>query len=99
MTAKNVVFFTILLPCNTLKGLGHEIEFIYLDKNEQLVLVVNKYLFWFFNFQNASLMRCHHCHFPRGLDENLLENKHLFEKSNECICSLSCFLLVHCVNS
>jgi hypothetical protein len=40
------------------KGLLHEIEFKYLDK--RTVLVVNKYLFWFFNFQNASLMRCRH---------------------------------------
>ncbi len=25
---------------------------------------VNRNLHWFFNFQNASLMRCCHCHFP-----------------------------------
>jgi hypothetical protein len=29
MAAKNVVFFTILASCCTLKGLDHEIEFIY----------------------------------------------------------------------
>ncbi len=32
------------------------------------------------NFQNFSQMRCHHCHFPRGLGGNILEEKHLLER-------------------
>ncbi len=27
----------------------------------------------FLNLQNAPLMRCRHCHFPRGLGENIWE--------------------------
>ncbi len=30
-------------------------------------------------FLNAPLMRCRHRHFPRGLGENIWENKHLLE--------------------
>jgi hypothetical protein len=40
-----------------LMGLGHAIEFKYLDRNKT-VIVVNKLLSCFLNFQNASLMRC-----------------------------------------
>jgi hypothetical protein len=29
------------------------------------VLVGNKSLSWFSHFQNAPLMRCRHCHFPK----------------------------------
>jgi hypothetical protein len=38
-----------------------------------LVTGINKNLYWFFNFQNAPLMRCRHCHFPWGLGENIWE--------------------------
>jgi hypothetical protein len=52
-----------------LKGLGREKDLIFGQK-----LTVNKYLFWFLNLQDAPLMRCRHCHFPRGLGENISEN-------------------------
>jgi len=44
------------------------------------VLVVNKFLSWFVNFQTVPLIRCCHCHIQCGLGENILEDQHLLEK-------------------
>jgi hypothetical protein len=61
----------------------------------------NKYLSWFFNFQNAPLMRCRHCHFPHGLGENIplgeVKNLFLFLRSSlfpiGSLCKLTKFLI------
>ncbi len=52
-------FKIISLDVTTLKGQGHKIS-----SSKQV-----QYLSWFLNFQNAPLMRCRHCHLPRGLGE------------------------------
>ncbi len=72
-------FMYVLFPkILTVKGQGHDIQFKYLDKNEQFLQQIS-YLSWFLNFQNAPLMRCNHCHFPCGLGENIVENLNLLE--------------------
>ncbi len=47
-----------------LKGLGHEIEIKFFDKNEWLVLGLTKNLYRFFNFQDGSLISYFIYHFP-----------------------------------
>jgi hypothetical protein len=32
----------------------------------------------FLNFQNAPLLRCHHFHFPRSDNKNILKNKNFW---------------------
>ncbi len=67
-TAVNKIF-------HNLKGLRNEIEFKYLHKINSLV--INKNFSWFFKFLNAPLMRCRHCHFPRGQGETYREKLNL----------------------
>ncbi len=50
-----------------MKGRNNQIEFNYLEKITIVLIGPNKHLCRFLNFQNAPLMRCRHCHFPRGL--------------------------------
>jgi hypothetical protein len=54
-----------------LQGLGHEIEFKYLDRSKEVPS-------WFLNFQSAPLIRCSHCHISRGLGET-------YGKINICV--------------
>jgi hypothetical protein len=42
----------------------------------------------FFEFSNAPLMSCRHCHFPSGKFENELEKLHLLEGYLLNLCSL-----------
>jgi hypothetical protein len=64
-----IVWYQVLL----IKGTGSR-ERIQISGQKFTVLVTNKSFSWFSNVQNALLMRCRHCHFPRGLGENISEN-------------------------
>ncbi len=66
------------IPGEFSKGTGSR-DRIQIFGQKWTVLVVNKCLSLFLNFQTVPLMRCRHCHYPRGLGENILENLHFLE--------------------
>jgi hypothetical protein len=87
-------YWRMLVNINSFTGLGHEIEFKCLDRNEQFL--EKKNLSWFSNFQNVPLIGCRHYHFSRGLGENIWVIITLIRDiSTEFFCSPHCLLLVH----
>jgi hypothetical protein len=48
-------------------------DIIQIIRQKWLPIGINKNFYWFLNFQNAPLMRCRHCQFPRILSENMWE--------------------------
>jgi hypothetical protein len=73
----------------TLRGLGHEKEFKYFDKNELFWVYVNKSLYQFLNFEN-ELMSCRFFHFPSGSGGNIYEKFYVMEFAAELLAGPPC---------
>ncbi len=74
----NKIFFYILTNFTIWDGLSQKTISRYCPfkgTGSRYKLQILDPLYWFQNLQNAPLMRCRHCHFPRGLGENIWEKK------------------------
>jgi hypothetical protein len=65
MEAKGNISHSRQTKNSIIKGLGHEIEFKYLDKKIDNSLP-KRNLYWFLNLEDEPLMSCRLCHFPRS---------------------------------